>query len=100
MASESLEKYIELKKQIGALEKELDALKDDVFQSVASDGGEVAGEGYPVRSYKTPKYSFSEDYEAKNAELKELRKSEIDSGAATVSGYSEYVKITFKKAKE
>ncbi|MEM7476059.1 MAG: hypothetical protein AAF483_13780, partial [Planctomycetota bacterium] len=69
----ALQDYIDLKKQISELEKKLDALKDEVFQAVDTEGGEVAGEGYTVRSYKQPRYKFSEEYEAKNSELKELR---------------------------
>ncbi len=100
MPQTPLERYIELKQQISALEKELDELKEEVFQTVDGQGGEVRDETYTIRSYKTPKYKFSETYETKNAELKELRKIEIEQGTATVDGYSEFVKISFKKPKE
>ena len=99
MSNQAVDRYIELKQQIAALEKELDELKEDVFQSVDGQGGEIAGEGFTLRSYKTPRYKFSAEYESKNDELKTLRKSEIESGAATVDGYSEFVKINFKKPK-
>ena len=100
MAKKPLERYIELKQQISALEKELDEIKDEVFQWVDGQGGEVAEDTFTIRSYKNPKYKFSETYENQNADLKALRKKEIEDGTAVVDGYSEFVKINFKKAKE
>lgn len=100
MVSQPLSRYIELKQQIAELEKELDELKEAVFSDVDGQGGEVNEEKYVIRSYKQPKYKFSDTYNQKNTELKELRKSEIESGTATIDGYSEYVKINFKKEKK
>lgn len=100
MSNEALERYVELKKQISGLEKELDELKDEVFSAVDKDGGEFVQDAYTVRSYKTPKYKYSADYDTKNNELKELRKAEVENGTAVIDGYSEFVKITFKKEKK
>ena len=98
MTTKSLQRYIEIKQQIGELERELDELKDDVFKAVDKKGGEVAEDSFVIRSYKQPKYKFSSTYESKNSELKELRKSEIESGTAQIDGYSEFVKVRFKAA--
>ncbi len=97
MAADSLQRYIEIKRQIGDLERQLDELKDDVFKVVDKKGGEVADDSFVIRSYKKPKYKFSDNYDAKNDELKQLRKTEIDDGIATVDGYSEYVTVRFKE---
>jgi len=99
MATEPLARYIELKRQISALEKELDELKEQVFADVDSVGGEIDNEKFVIRSYKSPRYKFSEQYDKKNAEVKELRKKEIEEGIAVVDGYSEFVKLNFKKEK-
>ena len=96
MAADSLQRYIEIKRQIGDLERQLDELKDDVFKVVDKKGGEVADDSFVIRSYKKPKYKFSDNYDAKNDELKQLRKTEIDDGIATIDGYSEYVTVRFK----
>ncbi len=100
MPSESIERYIELKQQISALEKELDALKEKVFADVDGKGGEIDEEKFVIRSYKSPRYKFSDAYEKKNTEVKELRKKEIEDGIATVESHSEFVKLTFKKEKK
>ena len=96
MAADSLQRYIEVKRQIGDLERELEELKGDVFSVVDAKGGEVADDSFVIRSYKKPKYKFSDNFETKNDELKQLRKSEIDDGVATIDGYSEFVTVRFK----
>ena len=100
MDSKPIARYVEVKQQITELEKELDELKEAVFADVDGQGGEVDDEKFVIRSYKQPKYKYSESYNQKNSELKELRKEEIESGTATVDGYSEFVKIKFKKEKK
>ncbi len=97
MTADGLSRYIEIKQQISALEKELEELKDDVFSNVDGQGGEVTFGNCTVRSYKNPKYKFSDNYDKMNAEVKELRKKEIEDGTAKIDGYSEYVRLTFKK---
>ncbi len=78
----------------------MDSLKDEVFKTVDSQGEEVDKETFVIRSYKRPKYKFSDEYDTRNSELKALRAAEIDNGTAVVDGYSEFVKINFKKAKK
>lgn len=97
--SDPLERYAWLKQQISLLEAELDEIKDDVLKTVEGSGGEFANDQFVLKTSKRPKYKFSDDYEAKNNELKELRKVEIDSGTAVIDGYSEFVTIRFKKEK-
>ena len=99
MSSKPLARYIEIKQQIAALEAELEELRDSVFADVQDKGGQIEDEAWVIRSYKQPRYKFSETYESKNSELKELRKQEIDSGTAVVESYSEYVKLNFRKPK-
>ncbi len=93
----ALQRFIEIKRQMSELEKELDGLKDEVFKTVDSSDGEIADEGFSIKSYKKPKYKFSENYTAKSDELKKLKKSEIDDGIAIIDGYSEYCMVRFKK---
>ena len=95
MSEAALKRYIELKQQISKLEEELDLLKEKVFTAVDDAGGELFAEDFMFKTQKRPKYKFSDEYEAKNKELKALKKNEIESGIATVEGYSEFV--TLKK---
>ena len=92
----SIARFIEIKQQISALEKELDGIKDEVFKTVDACDGEIAEEGYTIKSYKKPKYKFSDNYTAKNEELKQLKKTEIEEGVAVIDGYSEYCMVRFK----
>ncbi len=92
-----VQRYADLKQQIAQLEAELEAIKDEVFQAVEQDGGAISTDTFSLKTSKRPKYKFSETYEQKNGELKELRKQEIDDGIATIDGYSEYVTFRFKK---
>ena len=97
MASKSLARYVEIKQQISELEKELEDLKDAVFNEVHAEEGIIDRDEFVIRSYQSPRYKFSDDYDRKNSELKDLRKEEIENGTAVVEGYSEFVKLIFKK---
>ena len=92
----ALERYAEIKKSISELEKELDEIKASVFESVEASKGVIENDTFVLKTQKRPKYKFSEAYESKNSELKELRKKEIDDGTATIDGYSEFVTVKFK----
>ena len=96
MADAALERYVELKREISKLETELDALKDSIFATVDTAGGEIAEEGYVLKTQKRPKYKFSEAYETKNKELKDLKKEEVKNGTAVIDGYSEFVTLKLK----
>lgn len=96
MADAAIERYVELKRQISTLEKELNEIKDSIFKTVDEAGGEVAESAFVVKSQKRPKYKFSDDFETKNKELKELKKAEIENGIASIDGYSEFVTVKFK----
>jgi len=98
--TDPIELYAWLKQEVSKLEDEMDGLKEEVFKAVDGQGEEVDKGSFVIRSYKRPKYKFSDDYNAKNTELKSLRAAEIDNGTAEIDGYSEYVKINFKKVKE
>ena len=95
-----IEKYVSLKREIGRLQDEMDALKDEVFKAVDGDGGgKVENDAFVVSSQKRPKYKFSNAYDTKNDELKALKKEEIANGTATIDGYSEYVTVKFRDDK-
>ncbi len=96
MADPNLERYVELKREISQLEKELDELKEAIFQTVDDAGGEVAEDKFVLKIQKRPKYKFSDDYETRNKELKDLKKAEIANGVAAIDGYSEFVTVKFK----
>ena len=94
MSDKVLERYVELKEQIGKLEDELEGLKEKVFQVVeASKDNRLEFGAFTFKSQKRPKYKFSAEYEAKDRELKALKKSEIEDEIATIEGYSEYVTL-------
>jgi hypothetical protein len=98
--TDPIELYAWLKQEVSKLEDEMDDLKEEVFKAVDGQGEEVDKGSFVIRSYKRPKYKFSDEYNSKNTELKSLRAAEIDNGTASIDGYSEFVKINFKKAKE
>ena len=96
MSEASLKRYVEIKKEIDKLEEELDLLKDKVFAAVDEAGGEIKDDAFVMKTQKRPKYKFSDEYEAKNKELKALKKDEIESGVATIDGYSQFVTLKLK----
>lgn len=98
--SEPIALYSWLKQQISELEKELDSVKDQVYELVDKDGGELEQDNCVFKCTKRPKYKFSEAYEQKNEELKALKKSEIENGLAVIDGYSQYVTFRVKKEKK
>ncbi len=95
--TDPIELYAWLKQEVSKLEDEMDDLKEEVFKTVDGQGEEVDKGSFVIRSYKRPKYKFSDGYNTKNSELKKLRAAEIDNGTASIDGYSEFVKIHFKK---
>ena len=97
--TEPVELYAWLKQQISELETELNAVKDQVFEIVDKDGGELEKDNFVFKCTKRPKYKFSESYDQKNEELKSLKKSEIENGVATIDGYSQFVTFRVKKSK-
>ena len=98
--TDPIELYGWLKQQIAGLEKELDGIKDEVFELVDKEGGKFETDVFKVSCTKRPKYKYSETYDQKNEELKALKKSEIDNGVATIDGYSQYVTFNVKKEKK
>jgi len=98
--TEPIELYAWLKQQISDLEKELDDVKDEVFELVDKDGGEMERDDFTLKCTKRPKYKFSEAYDQKNEELKALKKSEIENGVAVIDGYSQFVTLRPKKEKK
>lgn len=95
--TEPVELYAWLKQEISKLEDELDGMKDDIFKAVDEKGGELEHGDFVFKTQKRPRYKFSEDYDAKNKDLKEQKKKEIEEGVASVSGYSEFVTVREKK---
>lgn len=98
--TEPIALYAWLKQQIGELEKELDGVKDQVYELVDKDGGELEQDNCVFKCTKRPKYKYSETYDQKNEELKALKKSEIENGVAVIDGYSQYVTFRTKKEKK
>lgn len=95
-----IEKYVSLKKEVSRLQDEMDALKEEVFKTVdETEAGKIENDAFVVSSQKRPKYKYSAAYDAKNDELKALKKEEIENGTATIDGYSEYVTVKFRDDK-
>ena len=92
----ALERYVAIKQEISKLEDELDLIKEKVFGQVEEAGGKVDSDRFVLKTQKRPRYKFSEEYEAKDKELKTLKKAEIESGVATIDGYSEFVTVKMK----
>ena len=95
--TDPIELYAWLKQEISKLEDEMDHIKEVVYQTVEQAGDEIDKGDYVLRCQKRPKYKFSEQFEQKNGELKVMRAEEIKNGTAVIDGYSEFVRINFKK---
>ena len=92
-----IDRYIELKQQIDKLEDELDGIKENIFKIVdAAEDNKIESDTYTLKSTRRVKYKYSEEYDAKNKELKALKKSEIENKIATEDGFSEYVTLKLK----
>ena len=78
------------------MERLVDSIKEAIFKQVDGAGGEVAEDTFVLKIQRRPKYKFSDAYETKNQELKDLKKAEIENGTATIDGHSEFVTIKFK----
>ena len=92
-----IDRYIELKQQIDKLEDELDGIKENIFKIVdAAKDNKIESDTYTLKSTRRVKYKYSEEYDAKNKELKALKKSEIENKIATEDGFSEYVTLKLK----
>jgi len=95
--TDPIELYAWLKQEISKLEDDMDKIKEEVFKTVESQGDEIDKGNYVIKCQKRPKYKFSDQYDKMNDELKSLRAEEIKSGTAVIDGYSEFVRINFKK---
>jgi len=95
--TDPIERYAWLKEQISVLEKELDDVKDEVYELVDKEDGQIDRDDFSMKCNKRPKYKFSETYNQKNDELKTLKKSEIENGTAVIDGYSQFVTFRNKK---
>ena len=92
-----IDRYIELKQQIDKLEDELDGIKENIFKIVdAAEDNKIESDTYTLKSTRRVKYKYSQEYDAKNKELKALKKSEIENKIATEDGFSEYVTLKLK----
>ena len=92
----AIERYVAIKQEISKLEDELDLVKEKVFGQAEEAGGKFEHDRFVLKSQKRPRYKFSDEYEVKNKELKSLKKDEIESGTATIDGYSEFVTLKIK----
>lgn len=90
-----IQKYIEIKKEIDKLEEQLDAIKEDVLTITKESDDKIEGDNFVIKRVTREKYKFSDEYEAKNKELKELRKHEIAEKIAVIDGETEYVTLKF-----
>ena len=90
-----IQQYIDLRKQIDELEEKLDAIKDEVLTITKESDDKIEGDDFVIKRVTREKFTFSDEYEAKSKELKELRKHEINEKIATPVGITEYVTLKF-----
>ena len=93
--NEALEKYVQLKKQIDALQKELDAVKDDALNAVKQDGGKVESDTVVASCRSRVSWEYTDAVSHLQNQVKALKKEEEASGAATKKE-SEFLVIKFK----
>ena len=93
--SEALDKYVELKRQIDELQKQLDDVKDEALKSVKDAGGKVEGDVATASCRSRVSWDYTTAVGELQDKVKALKKEEEKSGAATKKE-SEYLVLKFK----
>ena len=98
--SEPLERFVELTRQIRALEQERDALKDTITEALhheppANDGTKsVDFDGFRVELASRPRYRYSETVKQFEKQVKDLKARERQTGAAEVDSMNFHVRCS------
>lgn len=86
MNTETLKKYEAIKLEIKALEEQLDAIAPEVTDMLANCGADQIETDKGKFYFTTRKtYKYTDAVKAKEVEVKELKKTEEETGVATVA---------------
>lgn len=88
-----IDRYVALKSQLQAIQKELKELKPRVVAAISEAGGVVEENLGTVKVAKRPKWKYSDDVARLQEELKEKKKREREAGVAEVSDETAYLLV-------
>ncbi len=84
MASEIIERYVELRKELYRIEGEIEAIKGEVAAELRQSGGRAEHEGYEVQLRRYTAWDYTPRIGEMQTELNERKRLERESGAASV----------------
>jgi len=91
MDSELLDRYLEVKSEVLRLQGELDRLRPKVAEEVACSGGRLTYGPWLLVCRTSRRWKFSEEVALLQKALRDRKRSEIESGAATLVGETDFV---------
>jgi ssDNA-binding Zn-finger/Zn-ribbon topoisomerase 1 len=94
-ATELINQYVTLRQKEKEVKEKIDAIKEEVFAEIISDGGSFKNSNYQIRCISRPVYEFSKEYEELKKGLSERRRIEIESGQAELKRYTEFLQVKF-----
>ena len=89
-----LERYIELRRQIAALEAEVDALKPTIAAHVHEVGDKLQFGGYIFRSQVSRSWNYSDAVAGLQKQLRAVKRKEVEQGVATIKKETRFVSMT------
>ena len=93
-----IQRYIELRMQIAALEAEIETLKPRLVAHVHDVGDRLQFGGYLFRSRISRSWSYSEAVAGLQMQIRDRKRKEIEQGVATIKKETHYVAMTAFKA--
>jgi len=93
-----IQRYIELRTQIAALEAEIETIKPGIVAHVHDVGDSLQFGGYLFRSRVSRTWSYSEAVAGLQMQIRDRKRKEIEHGVATIKKETHYVAMTALKA--
>jgi len=98
---QKLERIIELRQQISALEDELDELKSTLTPYVHEQGDKVACGDFVFRTSISRSWNYSETVAELQTQLRDKKREEVEQGIATIKKETRFLSMwPAKKADE
>jgi len=89
-----IQRYIELRTQIAALEAEIDGLKPKLITHVHEVGDRLQFGGFVFRSRVSRSWQYSDAVADLQTHLRDTKRKEIERGVATIKKETHYVAMT------
>ena len=92
-----IERYIAIRKQIAALEAEIETLKPALVARIHEVGDRLQFGGYVFRSQVSRTWNYSDAVAGLQTQLRDTKRNEIEQGVATVKKETPFVTMTLLK---